>query len=222
LLVAVNLVPLVGVLFFHWSVATVLVAYWLENGVIGVINVPKILIAGRDSRSRSSSRAAPGLALFFIFHYGLFWVVHGVFVFVLTSLSGVLTTGFFGVLSPTGPFSDGTLDGTIPTSVTNTSGVSLPTVAFMALLLLISHGTSFFVNYIGRGEFRRTTPQAQMFQPYGRLVILHVTIVIGAFFVIFLGQPVALVALLVLLKTLFDLALHVREHGATKPNVVIS
>jgi hypothetical protein len=53
----------------------------------------------------------------------------------------------------------------------------------------------------------------QMFQPYGRLVILHITIIFGAFAVIGLGQPVALVALLVILKTAVDLLFHLREHA---------
>jgi hypothetical protein len=37
--------------------------------------------------------------------------------------------------------------------------------------------------------------------PYGRVVVLHMTIIFGGFVVLSLGQPVAAVALLALLKT---------------------
>ena len=49
LLVAFNLVPLAGVLLWGWNVATILVLYWVENGIIGVLNIPKILLASGPS-----------------------------------------------------------------------------------------------------------------------------------------------------------------------------
>ncbi len=79
-------------------------------------------------------------------------------------------------------------------------------------LLTASHVVSYFVNFIGRGEYRRVTPQAQTFSVYGRVVVLHVTIVAGAFVVGLFGTPVAALWLLVGLKTAIDLALHLREH----------
>ena len=194
-LIATNMVPLVGVLFLGWSISTVLVAYWLESGVVGLLNVPKIVLAGRGDEHTTSYAALGVLALFFVFHYGLFWLVHGAFVFALTS-------GFAAGPDP--------------------SPIDRETVNFMALLLVISHGASFVVNYIGRGEYRRTTPAAQMAQPYARVFILHITIVLGAFFVIFLGQPIALVALLVVLKTIADLALHLRERRTVTATALIT
>src|SRR4051794_8906883 len=45
LLVVANLIPLVGVLFFGWSLWTILVLYWVENGIVGFWNIPRILLA---------------------------------------------------------------------------------------------------------------------------------------------------------------------------------
>lgn len=42
-LLVANAIPIVGVLFFGWSLMTILVLYWLENGIIGFWNVPKIV-----------------------------------------------------------------------------------------------------------------------------------------------------------------------------------
>ena len=47
-LVVANLIPLIGVLFFGWSVWNILVIYWLENGIVGVINVLKMSVATGD------------------------------------------------------------------------------------------------------------------------------------------------------------------------------
>ena len=119
-LVAANLLPLVGVVFFGWSLWTILTVYWLENGIVGLWNIPKILLAeGTFLPDRTgvgysawATRPMPAmgrvaLAVFFTFHYGLFWLVHGVFVLVLPTFFG---TGLFGRLFtsvgpvPTDPF----------------------------------------------------------------------------------------------------------------------
>ncbi len=42
LLVAFNLIPLAGVLWFGWDLFSILVLYWLESGVVGVVNVLRI------------------------------------------------------------------------------------------------------------------------------------------------------------------------------------
>ena len=55
LLVPFNLVPLVGVLFWGWNVATLLVLYWVENGIVGLLNVPKMLLASGPTSHRPAS-----------------------------------------------------------------------------------------------------------------------------------------------------------------------
>ena len=89
---------------------------------------------------------------------------------------------------------------------------SLWTILFAVAVLFVSHGLSYLFNFIGSGEYRRVTPIGQMFAPYGRLVVLHVTIIFGAILVALTGAPVAAVAVLVVLKTALDLGFHLREH----------
>ncbi|MUV58242.1 hypothetical protein GJ632_14675 [Halogeometricum sp. CBA1124] len=113
-LLAANLVPLVGVLALGWNVFDVLAVYWVESGVVGVLNVPKVLLAsGRyegdatfsidgspidvsgpdDADPDAGPRVHPSNvfpAAFFCLHYGVFWVVHGAFVlFGLPAFAGV-------------------------------------------------------------------------------------------------------------------------------------
>lgn len=195
-LVVANLIPLIGVLFFGWSVWNILVIYWLENGIVGLINVLKMSVATGDEVTPgvtfmvngrpATSATKMGLIPFFIVHYGIFWFVHGIFVLTLPA--------FFSLMSDDGM----TLD--------------LGPVVFAALGLAISHGLSFWWNFLHGGEYRRTTAAALMFAPYKRLVALHITIIFGAFAVMFTGAPAAAVAVLVAIKTAIDLGLHLAEH----------
>ena len=202
-LVAANLVPLIGVLWFGWSMWTILTIYWVENGIVGLFNVLKMA-------------AVPGMGKlgvipFFVVHYGMFWLVHGIFVLTLPSF--VPFGGGVGQLAP--PIE--TVGGTaydVPPIGTSAAGANFGNVAVAAVVLFVSHGASYVFNFIGRGEFRRTTAMALMTAPYRRVVILHLTIIFGAFAVILLGAQVLPLVILVALKTAVDLGFHLREHRA--------
>lgn len=226
LLVAFNAVPLAGVLFLGWNIATILVLYWLENGIVGLLNVPKILLAegpiggrrpgpfGTAVTSVSGPTSRIGQAAFFLVHYGIFWTVHGIFVFALPRFaafgSGSALDPAFGAVIPLG--SGTNLQGIAGLRSVGPPGPDMAAVAVGAIGLAISRVASFVVNYLGRREYLGVSPLQQMFAPYGRLVILHVTIIIGAIVSMLIGSPVGAIALLVVLKTIVDLALHVREH----------
>jgi Family of unknown function (DUF6498) len=209
-LVVSNLVPLLGVLFGDWSLFLLLVMYWIESGIIGAVNVAKMAMArGQDSdtRSRITLRGMPSSAAgrlllipFFIFHYGIFWVVHGVFVLTLPIFMGIGSTIF---AQPEG----------VPTFALEDLGTIEPRGVLIATAgLAISHIISFFVNYVGRGEYLTVSPGAQMFSVYGRVVVLHLTILLGAAAVGVLGTPLGALVVFVLGKIALDLAFHLREH----------
>jgi hypothetical protein len=229
-LLAANAIPLVGVLFLGWSLWTILAIYWVENGIVGLWNIPRILLAeGQLLPGRSPGvgyrpwavTSVPavgrtGLAVFFTFHYGLFWLVHGVFVLVLPqfmSLWGNPGTqpGVPTLPGPGLPFMPEV--GTAGQAAVGPFGaLDWSAVGVAGIGLFLSHGASFAFNYLGRGEFRRTWAAAQMLAPYGRVVTLHLTILLGGFAIAFLGAPVVMLLVLVAMKTAFDLSLHLREH----------
>ena len=218
-LILANLVPLVGVLWFGWDVWGILIIYWLENGIYGLFNVLKMRkaegpedespMAAADTRRRlngfkvngrpPSGTSKAALIPFFIMHYGIFWVVHGLF---------VLTLPLFDFTGADGEPDFGTT-------------LNPLAILFVLVLLVISHGVSYLFNYIGRGEYLRTTAAQQMFAPYGRLVVLHVTILVGAVVISMTGAPEAAIVVLVLLKIALDLGLHLAEHrdGREAPGV---
>lgn len=44
-LFASNLIPLVGVLYFHWSLSAVMLLFWLDNVLIGLYMVARNRLA---------------------------------------------------------------------------------------------------------------------------------------------------------------------------------
>jgi uncharacterized membrane protein len=85
-------------------------------------------------------------------------------------------------------------------------------IGWAALALFISHLVSFIFNYIGKGEYKQVNLNALMGEPYGRVVVLHVTIIVGGFLIAFLGSPIFALILLLVLKTVIDIQAHLREH----------
>lgn len=231
-LIVANAIPLFGALFLGWNVWTILIVYWLENGIVGVFNVLKIRRAegpidpSMKFQMNGKPMAAVGrgaVAGFFVMHYGLFWFVHGIFVLTLPLFSGVeqgvrdlgslpgegqfpATGQFPGEGLEVGGFSPFT---PAPDMV---AGFEIGPVLLAVVALAISHGVSYWFNYLGRGEYRRTSPAAQMFAPYGRLLVLHITIILGGMAIGLTGAPAAALAILVVLKIVMDVGFHLAEH----------
>lgn len=70
-----NLLPLVGVLAWHWDLGVILLLYWAESAIILLFSLVKLaMVAGV---------AAVFLVPFFIVHAGVFMAVHLVFLLAL-------------------------------------------------------------------------------------------------------------------------------------------
>ena len=184
-LVLANLVPLAGVFLLDWQVFDILMLYWAENVVIGVINVMRMLICRRGW--------SIFLVAFFAVHYGFFCYGH--------------------LMAVTGIFSEAM--GTA-TAWQYFFGLPLAEAWRSALWLGIggiaaSHLISFFSNFIAGGEYLRTTANALMQRPYGRIFVLHIAIIGGAALIEWLGSPLMMLVVLIAAKIALDLKLHLAE-----------
>ena len=86
-LIVANLVPLVGILFFDWSLFTIMFCFWLESAVIGCFNILKLVIV--------ANILSIIMVPFFVVHYGAFMSGHLVFIFALFSPDEMSFSGFF-------------------------------------------------------------------------------------------------------------------------------
>ena len=182
-----NLIPLAGVFFFGWNLSSIMVLYWFENVIIGFFNVLKM--AKAEGTAPQTKLYSGNKAVTIAQKSGsiLFFIVHfGMFTFG----HGVFIFAFFG---------------------RDLSAFS--SLALAALFLFVSHGISYAYNFIGNEEFKKVAFQDLFFQPYKRIIIMHITIVVGAFIAFQLEQPTFFLILLIFLKIVVDIYSHKKEHA---------
>lgn len=188
-----NLVPVGGVVVLGWDAMLLLLFYWIETLVIGVVNVLKIGAIGLAA-GRIGTLVCAGVILFFCLHYGIFCSGHGAFLMMLMTFSG----------------------GAIPTDNTSFADFDPFMMAWgvissdaglwwsVAAIVVMQVGV-FVVFWLWPGTWRRVNPYRQMIEPYGRIVVMHLTIMIAAIPVLLLGAPALAVLALAVMKTGLDL-----------------
>jgi hypothetical protein len=182
-LVAANMVPLAGVLFFGWDLASVMVLFWAESAVIAFYTALKMAFVGNI--------AAFFTVPFFVGHFGGFMAIHFLFIYML--------------------FIRGT--GTAPEpAVLETLRVIFTPLWISIAALFISHGISFVTNFIGRREYAATTMAALMTAPYNRIIVMQLALIFGGWIILLLKSPIPALAVLVLVKTALDFSAHRSEH----------
>ncbi len=211
-LILANLIPLAGVFLFQWDILAILLLYWTESVIIGVLNVFKMIscetdnilhgllpqLAGQpipEELSKNIPRISVSvfkfiLIPFFVVHYGMFCFGH------LTAV-----VGFFS-----------------GTGISLAAGSSLAELWQTSFWIAVagiagSHLYSFFTNYIGGGEYKRASLFLLMHRPYGRIIVMHLAIVFGAGLVMWLGSPLPMLLILIVAKTALDIRLHEKERG---------
>ena len=184
-LVLSNLVPVAGVIFLGWDVGQIVVLYWFENIIIGVFTLPRILSAkGGEQGGGVNGNGALGSGCFFVLHYGLFCVGHGVFTLVL-----------LGKISP------------VDVGAADSGGGTGFVWALLVLVLL--HAIAFVRDWVMAGRWRTATPTREMFRPYGRIMVLHTTVLLGVWGMSQLSAPTWTILVLCVTKGVMELAMEV-------------
>lgn len=196
-LIAANLIPLYGVVHWRWDLFALMTAYWMETGIIGFYTAVRMAIVGRWS-------AAFRLP-FFCVHFGIFMGGHLLILRELFADAAVQQAQSFGEAMA---------------RIVLGSGLW---VAFIAML--VSHGISFYINFLKprRSGGGSADPQSRnldmiMMAPYGRVIVMHLTILFGAALVQVFQTKTAAFVLLVALKIATDVAAHVRTNFSEKPS----
>lgn len=198
LLIVANLVPLAGVVWLGWDVFHVLFLMWVENVVVGAVNLLRIASAAGDGQ-RAMHLVKPVAMAAFLFHFGIFTTAHGQ---MLLTLLGEPVLGwspgdwgpdFFGP-----PF--------------YALAELWPALWPGVCAITVSHLGSYAANDLWQGELRRTKVMETMKVPYYRLVPVHLAVCFGAVAVEVSGSGTGLLALLIALKTAADLVMHLRQH----------
>ena len=203
-LIAANIIPLWGVVFLGWDAFYIVLLYWSENIAVGFYNILKIAFAKVSDPVEHLRKLF--MIPFFTIHYGGFCGVHGIFVLALFGKEG-------------GSFMKGTdwpcffVFVQMLLNVIRHAYSIMPTAVRYAMgALFASHGISFVYNYLIKGEYATAKPNQLMGSPYGRVVVMHLAVLFGAFLTMALGSPVGILIILVGIKTYLDVVFHLRQH----------
>lgn len=196
-----SIVPLIGILFFGWDWREVLLLYWLENisvGIVALINIFKAPIGAKrsetgviidDPKAKGVENVASRvfMALFFCIHYGLFTLVHGVFVLLIVG-------GVFGI---GGPLNEGLQWAHLI--------VSWLIIAAIQVLMALT-----------RPAQANDSVNHSFLAPYKRIIALHLSIILGIFIIGLLGLPAAAAILLIGLHLVIDFVSMIKPKWAPK------
>lgn len=192
-ILAVDLFPIIAVLTLGWGAVPLVFLYWLENLIVGAVALAR-MIGASVSNGIAGLFGIAFIGPFFIVHYGMFCFVHGVFVGVFANMGSAADMGF--------PSPMGLIEQALA------SGANMPTfvLAIVAVQIVL-----FIQDFILRGEYRKTTIQAEMTAPYARIVVLHIGIFAGAFAMAAMGEPMLGILALILMRALWGVILTVRR-----------
>lgn len=200
---------LFGLLFLHWSPAAVLTAYFFETIIIGLLHVVKMLAVlwwGKEQPAllTGKNNSHPGfLVPFFGVHYFFFVFVQSVFIFLL--LQGEVP----GIKEPFQVLYNYRV--LLQNSDTQ-QAVAL--IAFTNLVLVLRQ---FFLP----GKYRTATVQALFLQPYVRIFIQQLVVILSGFFIFLPGAVIAAV-LLILIRLGIDLVLFAVTNQKEKREALVN
>ena len=160
-IVLINLIPIGGVLLLGWDGGQILFFYWFENLAIGLVTLPRVIAARSfvlDPGARNPN-PSPGIGCFFVLHYGLLCLVHGAFTLILA-------TEFFLRNHP---------DPNAPADPPFNA-------AFMTGLAVMFglHVIALVRDWWLPRRWMTDHPVVEMVRPYGRLLVLHISVMGGA------------------------------------------
>lgn len=193
-----NILPLIGVLFFHWSVIAILLSYWLENGVIGLYQILKIRKASVNYPLNAQNKLVIGplrpvksseqifYTVFFCVHYGIFLFGH---LAVLSFFAGILG-----------------------------ESIKFTWLILMTVLpFFLRHGKSYVEEYIGEKQYEKIPLIKFFVGPYRRIFVMHVTLILGAIPLLFIAKIFPQISFVVIaLKIFLDVFLKEKEFAFWK------
>lgn len=220
LLIAANSVPIWGVLFWGWDVFVLLILYWLETAIIGFWMIARIVcvpiaslgtieVNGKPVAGIKAATARLFVAGFFVVHAGIFMGVH--MVFLWSMFSGEWSKRIHGL----GDFINRLI---IDTDMWGP-----------LLVLFLVRGLSFLFHVIKPKAIENLErsfglPVSSVPAPedigsivgafYGRVVVMHMTIIFSAFISVLFGSIAPLIVM-VAVKTVADVSLHVKYDFST-------
>lgn len=194
LIILCNLIPVYAVVFLNWKSIDLIFLYWLENLIIGLFMVLRMLIR------RYSGIPEVIVSLYSIpftaFHYTLFCIFHGIFIMVIFDQMK------FGDNAPLDLFYVSVL-------MIKSGGMEMA-IAGLFLIHLIDWIRDWFKSAQDIGDI--------VFSAYKRIMLTHLTIIACGFALLKIGNPEIGLLFLIAIKMAIDLYLYFRKEKIAHKN----
>lgn len=193
-IIVFNTIPLIGVVFYHWNAGLLILAYFMETIVALLFHAMRLWYVHfrwgshpeTKSRGADLAKANGGNSMSGVFLPVFMLAVFGFFCFVQLMVMG----GFAEKAFPGGIFHN------MYKAATGELVWVLASFTFLQL-------SRFFMEVI-REEYRYTPSEALFFQPFRRILVQQLTVILGGFFIVF-GGTTPYVFVLVLVTLAIDL-----------------
>ena len=172
-LIIANLIPVIGVWFLEWNAREVFIVYCLETIIIGCFTLLKLLITGLivkkdawQNQGKASKQPFWFFMLFFLVHYGMFVAIQMGLFFAVSGIGdehGITFLNFFTKW---------------PSLLTREAYIMLG-------VFILSYGYRMTTDFILTGDYKTASLGYLMFQPYGRIFVQQVTVILGSIFLSF-------------------------------------
>ena len=202
-LILANFIPIIGVIFFNFNIAQILILYWFETLIIGFFTILKIFYLPNE---KSISKFISSFS--FLFRFGLSILFYLIFIIAMISVTGYYSgpINIFEIFK-------------ITFSIFFNGSYLENLLSIISLLsLFISHAFSFYLNFIRLEEDKLSNLRMLENLPFSRIFQLHLSIVFGGFILIMLKilkagsiSLIGVLLLLILFKTYEDLNAHINE-----------
>ncbi len=182
-LILLNLVPAYGVFHWDWKSFDLIFLYWLENLIIGVFTVLKLMAYPYQNFSQVAGRIFP--SILFSVHYGIFCLAHGCFIVLFFAPDEQYRSQFGDITH-------------LIALIVSQHQLGWPLLALASYQLIdwlrdaITHWPS------------AEKVEHIMSAPYKRIVVLHFAIIGGGFFIAENNNPIGGLLLLIALKIVND------------------
>lgn len=185
-----NAVFLISILILGYAdTLTIVMAYFLETIIIGMIQVLKMYRVVSTSKTKNYF-----LIPFFIFHYSFFVAVQLIFVFVFLEMKDNNIREPFNLIENI-------------LYVLSYKGMKIVLIS-----ILIYNLGDYFINFIRPKVYKTITVDKLFMQPYVRIFIQQFAVILGGFFILIFSGLFVVAILIILFRTLIEL------HFIANPN----
>jgi hypothetical protein len=192
-LVLQAIVFLVGILFLGWHADAIVVAYFFETVIIGLFHIIKMLIvyfsgnaqreALRNATVEQQKQTGFFLIPFFCIHYFFFLFVQSVFMFMFISND---TGNSFNVIA------------------NYAAMLQREDVQQAVLVSCFTHAAMTMRDFILPKLYHEYSLAGMFFQPYGRVLLQQIVVILSGFFFMLFNGALVLAILLILFRTALD------------------